>query len=143
MLTWPPWQKNPPPPPIDLLEEEQEDEIGPPPVPEAGLRLSPEQRFPDIPLPVEVKEDSRTYVFQSSSLRVGRLVYATRAQVKEIAAFYLRECPAADWELMSVVQADGATLTFKKGGEQLIIRARDLGVARGREFELHVTPEPH
>ncbi|MCP4643943.1 MAG: hypothetical protein GY851_26100 [bacterium] len=110
--------------------------------PEPGLQLSTEQRFPDVPLPLGAKQDDRTYVYQSSDLRIGRMVYSSRSSVQELANFFIRECPAADWILDSVVQSEGAELRFNKNGERLVVKISELGVARGREFELHLTPVP-
>ncbi|MBN2307891.1 MAG: hypothetical protein JXR94_02905 [Candidatus Hydrogenedentes bacterium] len=142
-VQWPPWQPKVPPPPPELAED-LEQEAAPPAepaaVPEEGLQLASDQRFPDVPLPVDIKESEKTYVYQSSALRIGRMVYSSRATVNQLAQFYIRECPAADWELKTLVQAEGAELKFTKGAEQLIVRIRDLGVTRGREFELHLTP---
>jgi hypothetical protein len=104
--------------------------------------VSSQQRFPDIPLPVGAREDPRTYVYQSASLRVGRLVYTMRASMADLANFFLSECPAADWELKTFVQADGAELRFMKGGEVLLVRIREVGVTRSCEFEIHISPEP-
>jgi len=139
-VRWP-WQKQTVPPP-DLSDLEDEDLPEPPPPVEGALRVSSQQRFTDIPLPVGAREDPRTYVFQSASLRVGRLVYTMRASMADLANFFMSECPAADWELKTFVQADGAELTFMKGGEVLLVRIREVGVTRSCEFEIHITPEP-
>jgi len=68
------------------------------------------------------------------------MVYTTKADVNDLAQFYIRECPAADWELLTVVQADGAELTFRKQQEQLVIKITGLGVTRGNELVLNLTP---
>jgi len=123
------------------LEDEETVHEGPA-LPDPGLLISTEQRFPDLPLPVGVKEDAeRTFVFESSDLAVGRMVYATKSTVNELAQFYIDECPAADWELDSVIQANGAELLFRKPGKRLAVMIRDLGVARGRMLTLTLTPE--
>ncbi|MBI4560280.1 MAG: hypothetical protein HY706_22050 [Candidatus Hydrogenedentes bacterium] len=113
-----------------------------PPVPEPGLPLASEQRFSDVPLPVGVKEDlARSYVFESATLQIGRMVYSTKASVNELAQFYIRECPATDWKLDNVIQAEGADLTFKKSGKRLHVTVRDQGMTRGRELILNLTPD--
>lgn len=125
------------PPPID-----DEELYQPPPPPEQGLALSTEQRFSDIPLPVDVREDvDRTYVFESQTLQLARMVYTSRASVTELAQFYLRECPAADWELESVTQAGIVDIVFRKPGKRLAITVRDLGVSRSRELIVNLTPD--
>ena len=103
----------------DATAESYEDA----PVTAPGLQLSPEQRFADVPLPVGVHEDiEKTFVYETSDLQIGRLVYTTRAKVGELVAFYIRECPVSNWELQNVVQADGAELEFTKPGRRLEVK---------------------
>lgn len=113
------------------------------PIQEPGLKLSTEQRFDDVPLPVNVREDTeRTFVYESSSLQIGRMVYSTRATVNEIVSFYIRECPVSNWELQSVVQADGAELLFTKPGKRLLVSVTDMSVARAGAHTLILTLVP-
>ena len=113
-------------------------------LPEPGLQLSTESRFADIPLPSGVKEDlDRTYVFESASLQIGRMVYSVRASVIDIAQFYIRECPISDWNLVSSLQAEGAVLVFEKPGKRLEVTVRDVGIHRGgASLVLNLTPQP-
>jgi len=107
-----------------------------------GLAASPEQRFAEIPLPMGLTEDKeRTYVFESSNLQIGRMVYRTKSATNELAQFYLTECPAKGWKLQQTVEVpDGGTeLTFTKPDKRLDIRVRDLGYNR-RELTIHLTP---
>ena len=124
--------------PLDPLGSEA------PALPEPGLPLAAESRFRDIPLPEGLRQDlSRTFVYESSTLQIGRMVYTSKASVSELAAFFLRECPAAEWQSTNVIEADGAQLLFTKPGKQLIISIRDLGltaVTRGRQLVLTLTP---
>lgn len=136
-------------PPVENLESEEgnagsvmETPIVDAPPPEPGLQLAVDQRFSDIPLPLNLKPDAdRTYVFENRELQIGRMVYATRDSVNDLAQFFIRECPAADWELDSITQASGAELVFGKPGKRLAITIRDLGVSRGRELVINMTPE--
>ena len=113
------------------------------PVDAPGLKLSTEQRFADVPLPVSVREDlDKTFVYESSSLQIGRMVYTSRATVNELVSFYIRECPIAGWELQNVVQADGAELLFTKPGKRLIVSVSTASVSRGLGRELTITLVP-
>ena len=138
-----PWQQREELPPVELLEEEGEAPgVTPPPVPEGGLALATDQRFDDIPLPVGVNEDpSRTYVYESKELQIGRMVYTTKASVAELAQFYIEECPAADWTLESVLEAEGAHLVFLKPDKRLEVTIREQGVGRPQLLVLNLTPE--
>jgi len=138
------------PPPIEDLDTDEgnADNIDARPIaespapPEPGLQLAIDQRFSDIPLPLDLKTDAdRTYVFENRTLQIGRMVYSSRETVNDLAQFFIRECPAADWELDSITQASGAELVFRKPGKRLAITIRDLGVSRARELIINMTPE--
>ena len=138
-----PWQKKAPPPEVAELEPLEPD-AAPEGLPATGPGLLPatEHRFKDIPLPAEVKEDlDRTFVFRSATLEVGRMVYTSKAGMNELAQFYLNECPAADWRLENVLQAESVTLLFTKPDKRLDVTVRDLGVPRGRLLVLLLTPD--
>ena len=115
--------------------------VTPPPVAEPGLPLSTDQRFKDVPLPVGVKEDlERSYVYESSTLQIGRMVYTSRETINALAQFFIRECPTADWTLQHVVEADGADLEFRKQGKRLDVSIRDQGPTKGRLLIINLTP---
>ena len=130
------------PAPVELSgDKDVGREVGP--LPEPGLQLSPDQRFSDVPLPVGLKEDiDRSYVYESASLQIGRLVYTSRASINELSHFFLRECPAAGWELKSLRQAEGRTeMLFEKAGKRLEINVGNRGFGRGRELVINLTPD--
>ncbi len=119
----------------------QGEGIEAPVVPETGLPLSTEQRFDDIPLPVDAREDlDRTYVYESKTLQIGRMVYTSKSSVNELAQFYIHECPAADWTLDNVLQANGARLVFSKPGKRLEVIIQPQGVGRSQLLILNLTP---
>lgn len=112
-------------------------------LPEPGLALSPDQRFSDVPLPVGIRENAeRSYVFESATIQIGRLVYTSRASINELTQFFLRECPTAGWELVSLRQAAGANeMLFTKPGKRLDILVSNRGFGRGRELVINLTPD--
>ncbi|MBX7255491.1 MAG: hypothetical protein K1Y02_03930 [Candidatus Hydrogenedentes bacterium] len=111
--------------------------------PQQGLALSAQQRFPDVPLPTGVKADmERTFVYEDKSFQVGRMVYMTKSKPNELANFYIRECPAADWQLTNTIEASVIELSFRKPGKKLKVEIRDLGMAAGgRQLILTMTPD--
>lgn len=142
-VNWRFWESSSPPPPELVGVEELGGDPAVTDLPaEPTLRVATSRRFDDIPLPAGVnKSDERSYVFQNSSLRIGRMVYSSRAPMSELVKFFSKECPAADWMLNAVLDAEGTqTLTFTKGTELLQIIVKDNGTLRGREIEIHVTP---
>lgn len=106
-----------------------------------GLPMSTQQRFPDVPLPANVVEDrERSFVYESTDVKIGRMVYTTKATVAEIAQFYIREAPAASWTPERVMEANGAELLFVKPGKRLTVAIEDLGTVRGRRLILLMVP---
>jgi hypothetical protein len=147
-----PWQKNDDLPPVELLEDSQpataEPAVADPAVAvpaETGpsLAMSPNQRFKDVPLPEKAKEDlDRSYIYESPSLQIGRMVYTIRADQNEIAQFYISQCPASGWTMESVQQANGnAYMLFKQSGKRLEVTVQPLGMGRGQRLILHMVPD--
>lgn len=140
-----PWQHKSNQPvagPTDPLTAKDTKEPYQAPVVESpGLALSPDQRFKDIPLPVGLKEDlDRTFVYQSTTMEVGRMVYSSRASVYDLAQFFLKECPTSGWKLRNVLEAEGKTLIFSKPGKELEILVMPMNVALGRRVSITLRP---
>jgi len=111
-------------------------------IPESGLTLSMDQRFKDIPLPVGLKEDpDRTFIYQSASLQVGRMVYTTRASMNDLVAFFNRECPTSGWKLQDVLEADGKRLVFTKAGKRMEVQVQNMGISIGRRVSITLRPD--
>ncbi len=110
---------------------------------EPGLAIAMQLRFDDVPVPADARQDiERTYVFESADLQIGRMVFTSKASTNELAQFYLKECPAADWTLESVIQADGAELLFKKPGKRLTVSIRSQRASlSGRLLIINLTPD--
>ncbi len=133
-------------PPVELLEDEVAMQaLSDPfyaPMPELGLATAPHRRFSDMPLPDGVKEDvGRTYVYESASLRIGRMVYNSKAATGELTEFFLDKYRDNGWNLERVVRADGSQIIFTKPGKRLEISIKSLRLRSSREITLHLTPE--
>jgi len=139
-----PWANRNEPPPVELLDDTPVGATMPRTVPmeEPGLRLSASQRFSDIPLPADVREDlDRTYVFESKTLQIGRMVYTTRASINELSQFYAREMPTADWRLETTLQVGGGTvLRFIKPRKRAEVSITPQGVGRSNLLIINLTP---
>lgn len=140
-----PWKKQEPLPPVELLDDTaapQGAAVAPPPD-TSGLTLSANQRFKEVPLPEKAKEDlDRSYIYESSTLQIGRMVYNIRADINSLAQFYINESPAAGWKLESLQQATGnAYLLFRKPGKRLEVTIQPLGIGRGQRLILHMVPD--
>jgi hypothetical protein len=146
-----PWQQNTMPP-VELLEDEDSQPqpqpadsavVTPTPPQQTGLVMAPNQRFKDVPLPTKAKEDSeRSYVYESPNLQIGRMVYTIRADVNDIAQFYIDNCPAGDWKLVNIKQAaGGAEILFRKPGKKLEVSIIPLGLMQGKRLILHIVPD--
>ncbi|MBW7864468.1 MAG: hypothetical protein H3C30_08650 [Candidatus Hydrogenedentes bacterium] len=140
-----PWQKQEPLPPVELLDSGPAPQgtatASPPDT--SGLALSANQRFKEVPLPEKAKEDlDRSYIYESSTLQIGRMVYNIRSDINPLAQFYINECPSAGWKLESLQQATGnAYLLFRKPGKRLEVTIQPLGVGRGQRLILHMVPD--
>lgn len=145
-----PWNKQEPLPPVELLDDGATPQGASPqgaataaPPDTSGLTLSANQRFKDVPLPEKAKEDlDRSYIYESSTLQIGRMVYNIRSDINALAQFYINECPSAGWNLESLQQATGnAYLLFRKPGKRLEVTIQPLGVGRGQRLILHMVPD--
>ena len=126
--------------PVPAVKAEGDEEL--PLLPEPGLALAVELRVSDVPLPQGVKEDAdRTYLYESSAMKVGRMVYTTRHATSELADFYLRQCPEFDWKLETVTQADGYELLFTKPDKQLEVAIQKRDMFRGCLLVINLLPE--
>ena len=140
-----PWQKSAPP--VAPIEPAPLPPAGgsytAPIVGQPGLPLSPDQRFKDVPLPQGAKPDlERTFVYESSALHVGRMVYTSRAGLTDLAQFYIQEAPTGQWRLQDTIEAEkSVTLLFNKAGSRMVVQVQDLGIAKGRRLMITVTPE--
>lgn len=142
-----PWKKDTMPP-VELLDETKaasgaEDTMTGPAEKPAALQMSTSQRIKDIPLPAKAKEDlDRTYVYESSTLQLGRMVYTIRASVNEVAQFYIDNMTAAGWERIDLNQAEGGTkILYRKPGKKLDVSVIPLGAMRGQRLILHLVPD--
>ncbi len=113
------------------------------PIPdEKGLAMSQDQRFSDIPLPVQVRPvPERTFVYESGTLQVGRMVYSSRAAVAELAQFYIQALPAADWTRKNLTETDKVHMVFNKPGKRLEVDIIEQGVGRNRLLIVTLYPE--
>ena len=145
-MPWDRGAKNQTPPVVLLGDNELRDieGIGAPPAEVVdGLIASPHRRFDDVPLPADLREDfAQTYVYESSRIQIGRMVYYAKASVTELAQFYVNECRKEGWKLESVLRAEGgANLEFRKPGKRLVIVAQAQGVGRSQKLIVHLTPD--
>lgn len=136
-----PWKKKKEqPPPVELLDETKAQVGDKLPAGETSLVPGP-QRFKDVPLPDKVKEDfERSYVYESSTLQVGRMVYTIRADINDIVQFYVKECPKYNWKLDNFIQGDGVQLNYSKEGKKLQVNVHPQGLGRPKRLILTLTP---
>ena len=96
------------------------------------LSSSSQQRFSDVPLPRRTHVDAdRSFVYESDSLQIGRMVYTIHEDVTDVAQFYVRECARLGWTLDSVLESDVTQLLMHKPDKQLIVSIRRLSMFRG------------
>ena len=149
-----PWQRSGEAPPPMFLEEEEElavepmtefyvdPVVEPLPEPVSRLGIAPYRRFSDMPLPAGAKEDQeRTYVYESSRLQIGRMIYTAKGTLNELTQFFIEEYKVEGWTLKSVLRAEGADLLFGKPGKGLRVTiAPSTRTTRGRQVTLNLVP---
>lgn len=137
-----PWQKPAPNPAAEPVALDPLDAPGTTPVAGPGLVPSSTPRFKDVPLPMNAKEDpERTFVFQSSTLEMGRMVYSTKDDVNALLNFYIQESPNQGWTLQNVLEAQGKTLVYTKLGKRMEVNVQNLGMAKGRRLTITLIPD--
>lgn len=80
-----------------------------------GMPISPDSRIPDIPVPAGFTFDrEHSFVFQNSRMDVGRMQYVGKAEIGDVAQFYLDEMTQRNWTLLNVTEHGTILLFFDK-----------------------------
>lgn len=131
-------------PPVKLLSDSEKGSYNTPPGATAtpGLLPSPHKRFNEIPLPEDLREDTqRSFVYDSRSVKIGKMVYYSKATINELAQFYISNAPQEGWNLVSTTQSeDSVLLFFVKPGKRLNVESKRGGVGRSNELVLNYLP---
>lgn len=131
-------------PPVKLLSDSEKGSYTPPPGADSspGLVPSPHKRFNEIPLPEDLREDTqRSFVYDSRSVKIGKMVYYSKATINELAQFYISNAPQEGWNLVSTTQSeDSVLLFFVKPGKRLNVESKRGGVGRSNELILNYLP---
>lgn len=114
----------------------------PAPVAGPGIPASRDKRFREIPLPENLREDTqRTFVYDSRTVKIGKMVYYSKHSINELAQFYIDKAPLDGWSLLSTTQSeDSVLLFFVKPGKRLNVESRRGGVGRSNELILNYLP---
>ena len=130
-------------PPVKLLNQSEKGSTYTPPTETvAGLPAAPHKRFNEIPLPDDLREDTqRSFVYDSRSVKIGKMVYYSKATINELAQFYITNAPQDGWSLVSTTQSeDSVLLFFVKLGKRLNVESKRGGVGRSNELILNYLP---
>lgn len=127
-------------PPVELLDDKNGSASS---TIEPGLIPAAARRFKDLPLPQGLKEDmERSFVYDSKSSQVARMVYYTKNSLADLAQFYIKEAPEEGWKLVSTTQVeDSVNLLFSKLGRRLDINVNRQGVGRSNKLVLLYLPD--
>lgn len=129
-------------PPVKLLSDSEKGSYTPPAEPVMGIPASSHKRFNEIPLPDNLREDTqRTFVYDSRTVKIGKMVYYSKNSVNELAQFYITNAPLDNWTLVSTTQSDDSVLLFfVKPGKRLNVESIRGGVGRSNELILNYLP---
>lgn len=127
-------------PPVELLDSKPGEA---PTVAAPGLIPAMSRRFKDVPLPQGLREDTdRSFVYDSKSTQVARMVYYSKDSLGELARFYISHAPEQGWKLVSTTQVDkSVSLLFTKAGRRLDVSASRQGVGRSNQLVILYLPE--
>lgn len=114
----------------------------PAPLAGPGIPASGDKRFREIPLPENLREDTqRSFVYDSRTVKIGKMVYYSKHTINELAQFYIDKAPLDGWSLLSTTQSeDSVLLFFVKPGKRLNVESRRGGVGRSTELILNYLP---
>lgn len=129
-------------PPVKLLSASETGGVAPGPITGPGIPAAGYKRFNEIPLPDGLREDTqRSFVYDSRSVKIGKMVYQSKNSVNELAQFYITNAPLDGWTLVSTTQSeDSVLLFFVKQGKRLNVESRRVGVGRSNELILSYLP---
>jgi hypothetical protein len=135
-----PFQKKDDKPPVELLDD---NGGGAPTIADPGLAPALARRFKEVPIPQGLNEDQETtFVYDSKSTQVARMVYYTKDSLADLARFYLKYAPEEGWKQVSTTQVDqSVSLLFTKPGRRLDIQASRQGVGRSNKLVILYLPE--
>lgn len=129
-------------PPVKLLSDSGTGGAAPAATSGPGIAAAPHKRFNEIPLPDDLREDTqRSFVYDSRSVKIGKMVYYSKATINELAQFYITNAPQDGWSLVSTTQSeDSVLLFFVKPGKRLNVESKRAGVGRSNELILNYLP---
>ena len=127
-------------PPVELLDDKGASDA---PAAAPGLAPALSRRFKEVPIPQGLREDQdRTFVYDSKSTQVARMVYYTKDSLADLARFYHKYAPEQGWTLVSTTQVDqSVSLLFTKPGRRLDVSASRQGVGRNNKLVILYLPE--
>ncbi len=105
-----------------------------------GIPLAPDFRIPDIPVPAGFEFDrDHSFVFQNSMLDVGKIQYAGKEPITDVAQFYIEEMPRYNWTLLNVAEHQTVALFFDKENKscQVLLTPK----VRGTEIQISFFPK--
>lgn len=105
-----------------------------------GIPLAPDFRILDIPVPADFEFDrDSSFVFQNNMIDVGRIRYAGKEKITDVAQFYLDEMPRYEWSLVSVAELRTISLFFEKEGKscQVLLSPK----VRGTQVDISFFPK--
>lgn len=105
-----------------------------------GIPLAPNFRIADIPVPAKFEFDrEKSFVFQNNVVEVGRIQYAGKDHINDVAQFYLDEMPRYGWKLLNMTEYGNVLLLFDKEGEAANVMLMPKG--RGTIIQISFFPK--
>ncbi len=82
------------------------------------LQISPELRIKDLPIPAGyLYRTDKSMILEYGQVQAGILLYEGSATAGDLVAFYRREMPKFDWNMMSMIEREDIRIMFEKAGK--------------------------
>lgn len=106
-----------------------------------GIPLAPDFRIADIPVPANFDFDrDHSFVFQNNAIDVGRIQYAGKEEIGDVAQFYLDEMSRYNWTLLNVTEHGTIMLFFDKPEKSCQVMLTPK--TRGTLIQISFFPKP-
>lgn len=104
------------------------------------LPIASKLRFEDIPVPESFRLDPKTsFVYEDGQIHLGVLHYESRTPPEELVAFFKREMPNYNWNIVNIIEYGDRMLSFEKPGQSCVISILPKG--RGSLVTISTAPK--
>ena len=108
-----------------------------------SFQIAPELRIKDLPIPAGFTyRADRSMIIEYGAVQAGIIVYEGTGSAGDLIAFFRREMPRFDWNLLTMIERDDIKMFFEKPGKicEMTIRPAS-GLMRKSTVTIHYAPK--